>query len=149
MASLNCVHIIGNLGGDPDVRYTTSGACVCTLNVATNSRWKDKETGEQKERTEWHKCVLWGRDAENANTYLKKGSPVYLQGELQTRKWEDKEGIERYTTEIRVLRMQFLGQKSGTRPPHPADDSSAPSAGQQGQTKPDAKSAEPGPAGDG
>ncbi len=124
MASINKVILIGNLGADPDVRYTPSGKAVATLSVATNKQFKDKETGEKKERVEWHRCVLWDKTAETAGQYLKKGSQVYLEGELQTRKWADKEGTDRYTTEIRCYRMQMLGKSEGggSRAPHPADE---------------------------
>lgn len=126
MASINKVILIGNLGADPDVRYTPSGKAVATLSVATNKQFKDKETGEKKERVEWHRCVLWDKTAETAGQYLKKGSQVYLEGELQTRKWEDKDHVQRYTTEIRCYRMQMLGKSEGGggggRAPHPADE---------------------------
>lgn len=123
MAGINKVILIGNLGADPDVRYTPSGQSVATFNVATNKRFKDKDTGEQKERTEWHRCVVWDKTAEIAKQYLKKGAQVYLEGELQTRKWTDGEGVDRYTTEIRCYKMQMLGQRDGgSRAPHPADD---------------------------
>lgn len=125
MGSLNKAQIIGYLGNDPDIRYLPSGEACTTISVATTSRWKDKQTGEQKERTEWHKCVCFGKRAETMSEYLRKGSQVYVEGELQTRKWTDKEGVDRWSTEIKVFNFSFLDRKgdSGGRPPHPADDS--------------------------
>ena len=117
MASLNKVTLIGNLGQDPEVRYTTSGAAVTNISLATSESWRDKQTGEQKERTEWHRVVFMGKIAEIAGEYLKKGSSVYLEGKLQTRKWQDQGGQDRYTTEILVDSfsgvMQMLGAKQG------------------------------------
>ncbi len=118
---LNKVMLIGNLGKDPDVRYTPSGAAVANFSLATNKKWKDKESGEKKEQVEWHQIVVWGKTAEVAGEYLKKGSQVYLEGELRTRKCEDKEGKDRYTTEVHCYVMQMLGSKGeggGNRPPH-------------------------------
>jgi single-strand DNA-binding protein len=107
---LNMAQIIGHLGRDPEVRYTPEGTTVANLAVATNETWKDK-TGEKQERTEWHRVVLFGKVAEIAAEYLKKGSLVYLQGRLQTRKWQDDDGQDRYTTEIVAERMKMLGGK--------------------------------------
>ena len=115
MSSLNKVMIIGNLGQDPDVRYTQSGDAVATLSVATTSRWKDSDTGEMKEKTEWHRVVMWRRLAEIAGEFLKKGSQVYIEGALETRKWQDQDGNDRYTTEIKAMQMQMLGSKDGSR----------------------------------
>ena len=112
MASVNKVILIGNLGRDPETRYTTGGDAVTNLRIATTETWKDK-SGEKQERTEWHTVVLFGRQAEIAGEYLKKGRPVYIEGRLQTRKWTDKDGNERYTTEIRGDRMQMLGGRAG------------------------------------
>jgi single-strand DNA-binding protein len=109
VASVNKVILIGNLGKDPELRYTPGGAAVANFSIATNERWKDKE-GNQQERTEWHNIVLWGRLAEIANDYLKKGSAVYIEGRLQTRSWEDRDGNKRYTTEIVGTQMQMLGR---------------------------------------
>lgn len=109
MASVNTAIILGNLGRDPEVRYTNSNEAVTTLSVATSSRWKDKQTGEQKEDTEWHRVVFYGRLAEVAAEYLKSGRSVYIQGRLKTRKWTDKQGIDRYTTEIIGEQLQLLG----------------------------------------
>ncbi len=108
MASVNKVIILGNLGRDPETRYTTGGDAVTNLNIATSERWKDK-SGEKQERTEWHRVVLFGRQAEIAEQYLEKGRSVYIEGRLQTRKYTDKEGVEKYATEIVGDRIQLLG----------------------------------------
>ena len=112
MASVNKAIILGNLGKDPELRHTQQGKAVCTLRVATNEVWTDA-AGERKERTEWHTIVVWGRQAENCNQYLKKGRSVYVEGRLQTRKWQDKEGGDRYSTEITADRVQFVGGGKG------------------------------------
>ena len=112
MASVNKVILIGNLGRDPETRYTTSGDAVTNLRIATTETWKDK-SGEKQEKTEWHTVVLFGRQAEIAGEYLKKGRPVYIEGRLQTRKYTDKEGVEKYSTEIVGDRMQLLGSREG------------------------------------
>ena len=112
MASVNKVILVGNLGRDPETRYTTSGEAVTNVSVATTDTWKDK-SGEKQERTEWHRVAFFGKLAEIAGEYLKKGSQVYVEGRLQTRKWQDKEGQERYTTEIVADRMQMLGSRAG------------------------------------
>ncbi|SCZ85080.1 single-stranded DNA-binding protein [Nitrosomonas mobilis] len=112
MASLNKVMLIGNLGRDPEIRYMPSGDAMANLNIATTDTWKDK-TGEKQERTEWHRIVMFGKQAEIAGEYLKKGSQIYIEGRLQTRKWTDKSNVERYTTEIVADRMQMLGSRSG------------------------------------
>lgn len=111
MASVNKVTIIGNLGKDPEMRYAPSGDAFCTITVATTDKWKDKNTGEKKEATEWHRVVFNGKLAEIAGQYLKKGRPVYVEGSLRTRKWKNKDGVEQYTTEIRADQMQMLGSK--------------------------------------
>jgi single-strand DNA-binding protein len=108
MASVNKVILLGNLGRDPETRYTTSGDAVTNLRIATSEQWKDK-SGEKQERTEWHTVVLFGRQAEVAGEYLKKGRSVYIEGRLQTRKWQDKDGQDRYSTEIVADRMQLIG----------------------------------------
>ena len=113
MASVNKVILVGNLGRDPETRYTTSGDAVTNIRVATTDTWKDKN-GEKQERTEWHTVVFFGRQAEIAGEYLKKGRQVYVEGRLQTRKWQDKEGQDRYTTEIVADRMQMLGSRQGS-----------------------------------
>lgn len=112
MASLNKVMIIGNLGQDPEVRHTANGQSVCTMRLATNESWTDK-SGQRQERVEWHSVVVWGKQGENCGQYLSKGRPVYVEGRLQTRKWQDKEGKDRYTTEIVGDRVQFLGGGGG------------------------------------
>jgi single-strand DNA-binding protein len=109
MASVNKVIVLGNLGRDPEVRYTPNGNAVCNLRIATTRNWKNKESGEKMEETEWHSVVLYDRQAEIAGEYLKKGRPVYIEGRLKTRKWQDKEGVDRYTTEIVADSMQLLG----------------------------------------
>ena len=108
---INKVIVVGNLGADPDTRAMPSGNQVTNISVATSESWNDKETGERQEKTEWHRVVFFGRLAEIASEYLKKGSQVYIEGKLQTRKWEDKEGNERWTTEIVSNQMQMLGEK--------------------------------------
>ena len=113
MASVNKVIIVGNLGRDPETRYLPSGEAVTNISVATTDKWKDKASGEMKEATEWHRVSFFGRLAEIAGEYLKKGSQVYLEGALRTRKWQDKEGKDRYTTEIRGEVMQMLGSRAG------------------------------------
>ncbi len=113
MASVNKVIIIGNLGRDPEVRYTPSGAAVCNLRIATTRSWKNKESGERVEETEWHSAVLYDRLAEVAGEYLKKGRSVYIEGRLKTRKWQDKDGHDRYTTEIVTEEMKMLGSREG------------------------------------
>ena len=112
MASVNKVILLGNLGRDPETRYTTGGDAVTTLNIATSEQWKDK-SGEKQERTEWHRVVLFARLAEIAGEYLKKGRSVYIEGRLQTRKYTDKDGVEKYSTEIVADRMQLLGGREG------------------------------------
>lgn len=113
MASLNKVILIGNLGADPETRYAPSGDAICNLRIATTEVWKDKATGERREATEWHRVVFFGRIAEIAAQYLRKGSQVYVEGRLQTRKWQDKDGQDRYTTEIRGDEMKMLGSRQG------------------------------------
>ena len=112
MASVNKVMILGNLGRDPELRHTQAGKAVATLRVATNEAWTD-QSGERQERTEWHSIVVWGRQAENCNQYLKKGRSVFVEGRLQTRKWQDRDGNDRYTTEIVADRVQFVGGREG------------------------------------
>ena len=140
---INKVILIGNLGQDPETRYMPSGGAVTNLRLATNESWKDKQSGEQKEKTEWHSVAMFGRLAEIAAEYLRKGSQVYIEGRLQTRKWQDRDGNDRYTTEVIANEMQMLGgrggggsasfgagggqssgssQGGGSQPPPPADD---------------------------
>ncbi|SAL03062.1 single-strand binding protein [Caballeronia fortuita] len=132
MASLNKVELIGHLGADPESRYLPSGDAVTSLRIATSESWKDKESGERKERTEWHRVSAFGKLAEIMNEYLRKGAQVYIEGSLQTRKWTDQQGVERYSTEIRADKMLMLGgrreggsQEGGERSARPA------SSGQQ------------------
>ena len=110
---VNKVIIIGNLGADPESRAMPSGASVANLRIATTESWRDKQSGEQQERTEWHRVALFGRLAEVASEYLRKGSQVYIEGSLRTRKWQDKQGNERYSTEIVANDMQMLGGRGG------------------------------------
>jgi single-strand DNA-binding protein len=123
---LNKAMLIGNLGQDPETRFTQDGTCVCNIRVATTERYKDRN-GQQQERTEWHRVVLWGRLGEIANQYLKKGSRVFIEGRIETRKWQDKEGQDRYTTEIRASEMKMLGGGGGR-----GDDFGNGGSGQQG-----------------
>ncbi len=111
MASLNKVMLIGNLGADPEVRYTASGSSVANFRIATTEVWKDRE-GERQERTEWHRIVVWGKTAEHCGEYLSKGRSVYVEGRIQNREWEDKEGNRRWTTEINADRVTFLGSRN-------------------------------------
>jgi single-strand DNA-binding protein len=113
MASVNKVIVVGNLGADPETRYMPSGDAITNIRVATTDRWKDKSSGEMKEATEWHRIAFFGRLAEIAGQYLKKGSQVYVEGRIRTRKWQDKEGQDRYTTEIVADAMQLLGKREG------------------------------------
>lgn len=110
---INKVILIGNLGQDPEVRYTQSNTAIANISIATSETWKDKQTGENREQTEWHRCVAYRRLAEICGEYLKKGSKVYVEGRLQTRKWQDKDGIERYTTEIVINDLQMLDGRPG------------------------------------
>jgi single-strand DNA-binding protein len=112
MASVNKVILVGNLGRDPEIRYLPSGQAVTNFTLATNDRWTDRE-GKPQERTEWHRIVVWGKQAENCANFLSKGRPVYIEGRLQTREWEDKEGQKRHTTEIVAQTVQFLGPREG------------------------------------
>jgi single-strand DNA-binding protein len=113
MGSVNKVILVGNLGRDAELRYTPGGAPVATLNLATTEVWNDKSSGQKQEKTEWHRIVLWGKSAESLSEYLVKGKQIYVEGRLQTRKWQDKDGQDRYTTEIVADRMQMLGSREG------------------------------------
>ncbi|MBT7952190.1 MAG: single-stranded DNA-binding protein [Gammaproteobacteria bacterium] len=135
---VNKVILVGNLGNDPDIRYTAGGAAVANISLATTDSWKDKESGEQQDRTEWHRIVFFGRLAEIVGEYLRKGSQVYVEGRLQTRKWQDKSGNDRYTTEIVANEMQMLGGRGGSgggmgnneqSPPPMSESSPGPSSG--------------------
>ena len=127
---INKVILIGNLGNDPDVRYTAGGAAVANISIATTESWRDKATGEQQDRTEWHRVVFFGRLAEIVSEYLRKGSQIYVEGRLQTRKWQDKEGNDRYTTEIVANEMQMLGGRGGSSADfnQPSSNSAPPSS---------------------
>lgn len=145
MKGVNKVVVLGNVGQDPEVRYSPSGMCFCNLSVATSESWKDKQTGERKERTEWHRVVLQGKLAEIAGEYVKKGSQVYFEGKLQTRKWQGQDGQDKYTTEIIVDSfsgvMQLLGGKQ-QQPSQPAQQQQQQQQGgysrQQQQSQPSA-----------
>jgi single-strand DNA-binding protein len=113
MASVNKVILVGNLGRDPEIRYTPNGGAVCNVSIATSRQRKNKETGDKTEETEWHRVVFYDRLAEIAGEYLKKGRPVYVEGRLQTRKWQDKDGVEKFTTEVIANEMQMLGGRDG------------------------------------
>ena len=132
MASVNKVIVLGNLGRDPEVRFTPTGSAVCSISIATTRSWKDKQTGEKQEETEWHRIVMYDRLAEIAGEYLKKGSTAYIEGRLKTRKYTDKAGIEKYSTEIVAESLQLLGGRS---------DAPATAAGQAPSSKPADKSA--------
>lgn len=145
MASLNKVLIIGHLGRDPETRYLPSGEAVCNISVATSERYKDKQTGELREATEWHKVGLWGKAAEVVGQYAKKGTLIYIEGSIKTRKYADKQGVEKTATEIRADRFQFLGGKGDAggshgepaapapqRQPEPAQRQSAPASSASG-----------------
>jgi len=112
MASVNKVILIGNLGRDPEVKYTQNGTAVANLNVATNEVWTDK-AGQKQERTEWHRVVVWGKQAQVLGEHLSKGKQIYVEGSLQTRSWDDREGNKRYTTEVRAVRVLMLGRAEG------------------------------------
>lgn len=143
MASVNKVILVGNLGADPEVRYLPSGDALANIRLATTDRYKDKASGEMKEATEWHRVVFFGRLAEIVSEYLKKGSSVYLEGRIRTRKWQAQDGTDRYSTEIVAEQMQMLGGRGGDRDDSGGDDrqarqrsSDAPVAGRQGAARP-------------
>ena len=148
MASVNKVILVGNLGRDPETRTFPSGDQVCNVTLATTDKWKDKQSGEMREATEWHRLVFNGRLAEIAAQYLRKGSQVYVEGQIRTRKYTDKDGVEKYATDIRVDQMQMLGSRQGqgapagddegggyARPPAPATRPAAPAARPQAPAK--------------
>ncbi|MGB8433401.1 MAG: single-stranded DNA-binding protein [Burkholderiales bacterium] len=141
MASVNKVILVGNLGADPETRYSTDGAAITNIRMATTDRWKDKGSGEMREQTEWHRVVFFGRLAEIAGEYLKKGSPVYVEGRLRTRKWTDKEGHDRYSTEVTADNMQLLGSRGGAGEPSmrdsPPDSAPARAGGQKASRGPE------------
>jgi single-strand DNA-binding protein len=113
MASVNKVILVGNLGRDPEVRYSPDGDAICNVSIATTSSWKDKTSGERREETEWHRVVFYNRLAEVVGEYMKKGRPMYIEGRLKTRKWQNKEGVDQYTTEVIADQMQMLGGRDG------------------------------------
>lgn len=122
---LNKAMLIGNLGADPEVRYMQDGTCVCNINIATTESWKNRD-GEKQEHTEWHRVALWGKLGEIASQYLKKGSRVYIEGRIETRKWQDRDGNERYSTNIRAREMKMLSGRNDDRGTNPAASSPAP-----------------------
>lgn len=134
---INKVILIGNLGRDPEVRYTPNGGAIANITVATTDQWKDKQSGQLQDRTEWHRVVMFGRLGEIAGEYLKKGSQVYIEGRLQTRKWQDQSGQDRYTTEIVANDMQMLGSGGGR-------GASSADFGQEQDTPPPARQQAPG-----
>jgi len=133
---VNKVILVGNLGKDPEVRYMPNGNAIANITLATTDSWKDKQTGEQQEKTEWHRIVMFRRLGEIAGEYLKKGSQVYIEGKLQTRKWQDNSGNDRYTTEIVANEMQMLGGRGGGSAGFPADSAPARSAPAQSAPAP-------------
>jgi len=130
---VNKVILVGNLGNDPETKYMPSGDAVTNLSVATSESWKDKKTGEQKDRTEWHRVAMFGRLAEIAAEYLRKGSQVYIEGKLRTRKWQDQQGNDRYSTEVIANEMQMLGSRSGGGAPAMGGGSGGPPPGPPSQ----------------
>jgi single-strand DNA-binding protein len=136
MASVNKVIIVGNLGRDPEVRFTPNGDSITNVTIATTDTWKDKATGEKKEATEWHRVVFFGKLAEIAGQYLKKGRQVYVEGALRTRKWTDKEGQERYTTEIVANEMKMLGSREGMSDAPPRESGGGAGAASGGGNRP-------------
>ena len=141
MASVNKVILVGNLGKDPETRYMPNGDQVTNITVATSEAWKDKNSGEQKEATEWHRVVFFRRLAEIAGQYLKKGSQVYIEGKLKTRKWQDKDGQDRYTTEIVADEMKMLGKREGMGGEGPRESGGERSGQESAQRKPAAQPA--------
>ena len=142
MASVNKVIIIGNLGRDPETRYMPDGGAITNISVATTDKWKDKN-GEMQEKTEWHRVAFFGKLAEIAGEYLKKGSQVYVEGRLQTRKWQDKDGADKYTTEIVANQMQMLGSRPGMGGGDRGGDRGGAEAGEGGGSRPASGGAKP------
>ena len=139
MAGINKAILVGNLGRDPEIRYTPNGVAVCSFSLATSEVYKDRNTGERITQTEWHNIVLWRGQAETAEKYLRKGSSVYIEGKIKTRKWEDKEGQTRYTTEIVGDVMQMLDKRDPSTGEHtPSTSQAAPSAQQSSSPAPEA-----------
>ena len=143
MASVNKVILVGNLGRDPEVRTFPNGDRVANVTIATTDRWKDKQSNEMREATEWHRIVFNGRLAEIVEQYLRKGAQIYVEGSLRTRKWTDKDGIEKYTTEIRADQMQMLGSRQGMGEPSQGDDEGAYGRPAAAAARPAAASARP------
>ncbi len=143
---VNKVMLIGHLGADPEVRYMPNGGAVANVTIATTESWKDKSSGEQQEKTEWHRVVFFARLAEIVGEYLKKGSQVYVEGRLQTRKWQDKSGVDRYTTEIVANEMQMLGGRGGAAGGAGAGSSAGSYGGGQSQSAAPAAAASTAPA---
>ena len=141
MASINKVILIGNLGRDPEVRYTPNGNAICNISVATTRNWKDKTSGDKVEETEWHRVVFYDRLAEVAGEYLKKGRPVYVEGRLKTRKWQDKEGKDVYTTEVIADNMQLLGGREGMGGSDAGGDSGYDQGGGRGEGRGESRAA--------
>ncbi len=132
---INKVILVGNLGADPETRYMPSGGAVTNIRIATSESWKDKNTGDQQERTEWHRVALFGRLAEVAAEYLRKGSQVYIEGKIRTRKWQDKDGGDRYSTEIVANEMQMLGGRGGAGGAGGGSGSGGGGSGSQGSSQ--------------
>jgi single-strand DNA-binding protein len=145
MASINKVILIGNLGRDPEVRYTPNGSAICNISVATTRNWKDKTSGDKVEETEWHRVVFYDRLAEIAGEYLKKGRPVYVEGRLKTRKWQDKDGKDVYTTEVIADNMQLLGGREGAGGGDSGDDQGGDRGEGRSESRAPARSAAPAP----
>ena len=145
MASINKVILIGNLGRVPEVRYTPNGSAICNISVATTRNWKDKTSGDKVEETEWHRVVFYDRLAEIAGEYLKKGRPVYVEGRLKTRKWQDKDGKDVYTTEVIADNMQLLGGREGAGGGDSGDDQGGDRGEGRSESRAPARSAAPAP----
>jgi single-strand DNA-binding protein len=146
MASVNKVIIVGNLGRDPEIRYTPNGSAVCNVGIATTRAWKNKESGDKSEETEWHRVVFFDKLAEIAGEYLKKGRSVYVEGRLKTRKWTDKDGVEKYTTEIVATDMQMLGSREGMGGGASSDEGPSSGYGESMGSSSGASSGRPAPA---
>lgn len=140
---VNKVILVGNLGADPETRYTASGSAITNIRVATSESWKDKQTGENQERTEWHRIVFFSRLAEIAGEYLRKGSQVYIEGSLRTRKWQDQSGQDRYSTEVVANEMQMLGSRGGDSFDRPAQATQATQGSGFRDSKPQQQAAQP------
>jgi len=145
---INKVILVGNLGNDPEVRYANNGSAIANLSVATSESWKDKNTGEQVDKTEWHRVVMFNRLGEIAGEYLKKGSKVYIEGKLQTRKWQDQSGQDRYTTEIVANEMQMLDSRGAEMGGGASYQNQAPQPSASQQNAPQAAPAAPQPSND-